>query len=743
LAIAESVRRPVFNSHTGMRGDGFALGANERAMPARLARRLLDLGGVIGVGTGVGELNDPRRIYYNAGNPLIDFRNGREQWTLDLRQPELQQTSPDGRFTNYRVTLRVGSDNVEGPNTVTASLLSRSAVLGTCVVVPRGRGAANHTVVTQTCSLPAPGRLLSDIDGLKLEHTAENCGVCTPDNVSIDEVILEVDGGAATGGWRTVLQRTGGNESEVVRLKAPGPASDPAFGSHYWVTRLLPRASDLAGRITGLRVRTFTNEDDLGGSAPGVVQVSLSGHREASRAQALVFAEGGAPAGTFTDGTLRFISGGEGQITRPDRAPGLSFGAVTLTAGAEESTEMVDAIVKLRRMAEAGTFTQPEVQMMLGLGGGALVTAGGAAAGWALADPLTATLAALVTAAIIESHDNWSSLVAIDAVIADAGGRTRETPFLVGYNPMQRIKGGQPSSTLFRDLPERIEAARLYAGLVANFALTTQEHVDWVGGEQLSMEVVFADGTLIRRALPSGYRMPIGKELRIVIPFDRLREGRELVRFRINARPPLLVRSIDLGLMKDPAASFAEAFADFDGLGAHPGQIGFGSDLSGFEALVPFSALNPGFDETLIPSECRGTVVAGECLEIPSIMPAERLLSELPPYAIDIERTAGRRDPARAIAARRVPASLGIGRVDEADPLTRPLDFRLTGLSTVGQLTELAVTAAHADRLRRGTRATLGPEIFSSVDGFVRAWESLDAGARDAPAPPPGAAICR
>ena len=227
----------------------------------------------------------------------------------------------------------------------------------------------------------------------------------------------------------------------------------------------------------------------------------------------------------------------------------------------------------------------------------------------------------------------------------------------------------------------------------------------------------------------------------MLIPFDMVRAGRELARFRIRGSGNVLVRSLDVGLMKDPATSFAEAFADFDGLGAHPGQIGFGSDLSGFEALTPFSAFNPGFDETRIPPTCAGTVVAGECRAPVPVAPVERVVTTLPPYFLDVARVAGRPDPARAIPGRGVPASLPMGRVD--GPATRLLDFRQSGLSTIGQLPELAVVAAQADRLRRGAAASLGREMFSSVDGLVRAWERLDDGAIDPPVPPPWFPLCR
>lgn len=719
LTRAETASMPVFNSHTGMRTDGFQPGANERAIAAGNARRLLDLGGIIGVGTGTGELNDPRRLYYNAGNPLIDFRNGRKVWSLDLRQPEIQQQTVPGRFTQYRVSIRIGSDNVATQNRMRATLLTRSGTaLPFCDVVPEGRGASNHEVVVTSCTLPA-ARSIAEVDGLKLEHTARNCFGCDPDNVNIDEVIVEANLIGDPRGMVTLVQRTGGHESEVVRLKARGPETDPAFASHFWTTRLLPRASDLGGTITALNVRSFTNEDDLGGSAPARIAYSLSGHRETTEADDILFAVAGASSGVFTNDTQNFRSGGEMVLSRTieDRAPELSFGAITLTVGPRPDGELLNKIVELRAAAEAGVFRTPEVRGAIGLTIGGLASAAPGIAAWAAADPITAGLSALIAWGLIESHDNWSSLVAIDAVINERG-RLRNTPLLVGYNPTQRIKGSQSASTLFRGLPERIEAERRYAGLVVNYTLTAQDGTKDIPGNSLQAEIVFSDGETRIISGPAAFKVGIGSEQRMIIPFDRLRPGRELRTFRLRAtRDTVLVRSLDIGLMTDPAESFAKAFADFDGLGAHSGQIGFGSDLSGFEPLVPFSIITDGFDPP----------------------PSGRA-----PYVINVERTAGRPDPARTISRRDVPASLGVARVIEGDTRTRLLDFRESGLSTAGQLPDLAVAAAQADRLRRGSAANLGSELFRSVDGLVRAWERLDAGARDGlPARPADARICR
>src|SRR5262249_51953469 len=102
LALAERLNCPVIDSHTDMRPDNYSAALpprdqkySERDIRASAARRVFALGGIVGLGTspghGRGEFEDPFRVYYNAGNPLIYLKEGHLQWQYDLRQQEAQK----------------------------------------------------------------------------------------------------------------------------------------------------------------------------------------------------------------------------------------------------------------------------------------------------------------------------------------------------------------------------------------------------------------------------------------------------------------------------------------------------------------------------------------------------------------------------------------------------------------------------------------------------------------------------
>lgn len=718
IALAETLQCPLVNSHTGVRTDEWELEATERSMRASDARKILDLGGVIGIGTGPGEYSHPRRIYYNSGNPLIDFRNGRSEWSLDLVQPEVRATMPDFTFTEFFVTLRIGRDDLRGSdaagsnslqvslgsttNTYGASLPDRFNAMARCTIPG---GIPGHTVRETRCVSDSP-LTFSRVNALKIESLGRFDSNYI-DNVAIDEVIVKVrpPGREPV----TLLQRTGGYHSEVAFLRGyravePFPA---IINSHYWITRLLPDASLFRDRrFSGVVVSTYTNEDDLGRSRPGVLTASLKGRGRSPNGGPLrlEFAPAGLAEFQNGGGMLPFPSGREGLLTLPDRAPDFSFGDITLTMGPEDRSllEMLD-ILKVN--ARDGNLDNPDIDEMLG---GALA--------------LTVFKASTTST----NYDNWSTYVALDLASRDVGGPTgimRYSPLLRGYNPMQRLKEAQNSSTLFRGLPERIEENRRYAGVVVSFSMTSQSagHVDQgdyiADGWGLQFEIEFADRSLQRVNPFGGVRLDWGKEYKAYLPFDMPRNGRDLKFFRVkivdpSPTRPYLIRSMDIGLASDPMESFAKAYARIDRLGTHTGQLGFGTDLSGFEALVPFSAFHPGTNSPTFTTD-----------------PATRVRTA-GTYTIDTERISGRPDPAR----RTHRAADGTVRspVITTVPLRRgavdgtPLDFRQRGLSTVGQLPELAVTAHAADVALRGTAANLGPEIFKSADAFVRAWERID-----------------
>ena len=255
--------------------------------------------------------------------------------------------------------------------------------------------------------------------------------------------------------------------------------------------------------------------------------------------------------------------------------------------------------------------------------------------------------------------------------------------------------------------------------------LTTQDGTESIPGNALTFEVEFADRRIMWNPAAHAGQIPIGSERRLFIPFDTLRRGEELVAFRVRATgaTPVLIRSLDIGLVKDPVATWTENFAAVQALGNHRGQIGFGTDISGFEALIPFSAVSANTTPPTVDEDCAGRTPGAPC---PGSLPTVPLppRPRTGPYSLDVELVAGRPDPARSNPALSVFDSLAMARVD-ADP-GRWLDFRESGLSTIGQLPDFAVAAANADAIRTGRPGTLGPDLFQSVDGLVRAWEILD-----------------
>ncbi|MDQ3287574.1 MAG: dipeptidase [Pseudomonadota bacterium] len=723
LAIAEAMNCPVVNSHTGMRADVFdasvpngGLG-NERAMRASDARRLLALGGVIGVGTGTGELDHPRRLYYNAGNPLIQFSGSRREWVLDLRQPETQQSFVNAPFREYRLTTRLGHDGLDPGNQLQARLLgprfeSRGGWTDTCVLNPGRTGHAPGTVLTSTCTLSDTGaRRLLDVDGLRLDHDgACSQDLCTGDNVDIDEVRLEalaLDGR----GWITLVQRTGGHEGEVTRLKgvgstelcrsAAGSVVSRDFGSHFWETRLLPAAGRLAN-MSGFQLQTFTNEDDLGASAPGAVTVGLSGHRSELRRE---FASGGIPEGTCVVAPIAFPSGREqpGTVT-----------ALRLSTGQQPTNSMLQILNAWRGGdVPAGVPAELSDQELDAIVGAAvpaaigLAVAGGTSAlGLAIADPVTTLTTGLGIWAIAElangAHDNWSSQVSVRAD-TPAGA----VPFLVNYNPVQRLKRDQPDSVLFRGLPERIDPNRMYAGVVVNYST-----VNNVEGNELEMSISFGDERLSWPVAEHG-GISGGSEMRTFLPFDRRRPGRSITRFALHSTTgaDVRIRSLDIGLVTDPVESWTQAVNQFSTLGDFPTQIAMGTDLSGFEPLIPFTAIAMGNLPPLLPD-----AGGGSTRPVPSPIPGIATPPRRPEpvrYVFDIETAAGRPDPARPLLD--LPTTLTMDSIEGR----RMLSIHQTGVSTVGQLPDLAFAASQVD-------PELGRNLFSSVDGFVRAWEKLD-----------------
>jgi microsomal dipeptidase-like Zn-dependent dipeptidase len=663
LEIAERLNCPVLNTHSGVRASTFTADASERSIREEELRRMFNLGGVLGLGTGPGHAwDEPQRFYYNAGNPLIELAGARTAWTLDLRQREVRSSIDDAPFSEYRVTLRIGNDNVEGGNRLTAALLNRRGnPVATCALNPGDAGVAGGAVLGPvTCRTDRPLQLL-DVQGMSISHTG-GCSrpFCTGDNVNIDEVRVEANVGAPRN-WLTVLQRTGGTEGEVVRLKGSilMTASEAAnvLNPQTWVTHILPTAAEF-GSVGSLRVATFTNEDDLGSSAPAAVKVELSGHRRSISRE--LGAGTGMPLGTLTEDAINFPSRRETHTT---------LQSVTLSVGRPD-TGLVDAFVAARRAAVSGVISPAHIDFALGLLGGVAVSS----VPIVVADPVSAGLGVLLSGLMSDAgidvfRDNWSTRLAVWA------GRT---PLLVGYTPTQRLTGQQPTSQIFRGLPRGIDGGTPYGGIVIDYMLKD----DLADGRSLVFEVLLSDGrTVYSRAAAPGAPIKGGKEWRTFVPFGQTTRGAQLLSLTVRSvGGPIRLRSLDLGIIRDPASDWALEYRRLAGIAPQPGQIALGTDLSGFEALIPFTSQNVG-------------------------------------YPIDTATIAGRADPARSRAG--VPASLNV----EVLAGGRQLNIKTEGIATVGQLPDFVFAAAESLDRERGV---VGPELFTSVDAFVRMWERLD-----------------
>lgn len=664
LGIAERLSCPVIYTHGELRPDHFEEGASERSLLEPQADKLFALGGVMGMGTGPGKPFDhPDRVYFNYGNPLIELAGSRNNWSFDLRQTEAQATFRNSGFTRWRTTVRIGQDNIEGGNPLTAALLdSAGRDIGSCSLNPGNHGVNAGTVLGPIECTLTTSRNLSDVRGVKLKHGA-SCGwPCSGDNVDIEELRVEALT-SDTRGWLTVLQRTGGREGEVVRLKGVGP--DPAsreataLGSNYYITNLLPRPTAM-GRIPALTIATYTNEDDLERSGAAVFNTELSGHRTSVEMDL----HGGRtiPNGTLTIDTLSLPTSSETIET---------LTTFKLSNGHPDA-DMLNKVIAIRAAAARGTINPMDLDFMIG----GLAAVIGSAAPTAMADPVSAGLGLIFSGLLADAgidplRDNWSTRVAIWA---------GPTPLLVGYLPTQRLKGGQGDATLFRGLPKGIQEGELYSGLIIDYMLRD----DLDNGSKLEFSVTFADGSRSTRRAGPGVKLSGGNEYRAYIPFDRQQAGRDITTFTVARTDgtDIRLRSLDLGVARDPMGEWGKHYLELAGRTRIPGQIALGTDLSGFEALLPFTAAP---------------------------------LS----YPFDIERVAGRTDPARSRLG--VPASLNVDTIEGR----RVLNVKTDGISTVGQLPDF-VASAHLLNDVAGNPKQVGPELFSSADAFVKSWEKLD-----------------
>lgn len=667
LDIAERLSCPVVYTHGDSRPDGFAVGASERSIRESELDRLFALGGVMGLGTGPGdEFDEPDRVYFNYGNPLIELAGSRNNWTFDLRQVEANATFRNSPFTRWRTTVRIGQDNVEGGNPLVATLMTSSgSEIGSCNLNPGNHGVNGGAVLGPIECTLSRSHNIADVRAVKLKHSGGCNFPCTGDNVDIEELRVEALTGDARG-WLTLVQRTGGREGEVVRLK--GAMSLPsridsqvreALASEFYVTHLLPRPRTIS-TISSLRIATFTNEDDLLRSGAAVFSTDLSGHRTSVKID--LNGGGTMPSGTLSSDTLTLSSGRETLKT---------LTAFRLRNGHPDA-EMLNKIIAIRAAASRGAISPLDLDFMVG-GLAAII---GSAAPMAMADPVTAGLGLIFSGLLADAgidplRDNWSTRIAVWA---------NTTPLLVGYLPTQRLKGQQPDALLYRGLPDGIVEADLYSGIILDYILRD----DLDDGNKLEFSVSFADGSRYARRAARGVKLSGGKEYRAYIPFDRQQAGRDFASFSVSRTDgtDIRLRSLDIGVARDPMGKWGEEYLHLAARARVPGQIALGTDLSGFEALLPFTAAP---------------------------------LS----YPFNIETIAGRTDPARSALS--VPALLGADRLMGG----RVLSVKTDGISTVGQLPDF-VASAHLLNTSAAGSKRVGPELFSSADAYVKSWERLD-----------------
>lgn len=120
IELAENVHYPLLNSHTGLRDDlarstnettgCFIKGDTERAMTIQNAKRIRELGGVIGLGMAT----DPpgTTIFHQGGGPFVRFSGARN--AVEIKLPHNIPSGTIIRRLHFR--FRTGGDNLRGDN---------------------------------------------------------------------------------------------------------------------------------------------------------------------------------------------------------------------------------------------------------------------------------------------------------------------------------------------------------------------------------------------------------------------------------------------------------------------------------------------------------------------------------------------------------------------------------------------------------------------------------------------------
>ncbi|MGM9508688.1 DUF7452 domain-containing protein [Larkinella sp. GY13] len=193
LSLAEEFKYPVLNSHTGLR-DGDSTSYDERAMRNKDARRMVNLGGMLGMGTGGSyEENYKGTVFYQR---TVDHRfSGTDSvWKVSLNQSATPQLI---------VTIRTGGDNLRGNNdNAYAYIIRRDGTKTEFDLNQRGEWG-NNSLHSRTFVLPV-GINYSDIATFGIRTTL--AGGLGGDNWNLDQIKVEYLLGSSS---KILLERSG------------------------------------------------------------------------------------------------------------------------------------------------------------------------------------------------------------------------------------------------------------------------------------------------------------------------------------------------------------------------------------------------------------------------------------------------------------------------------------------------------------------------------------------------------
>ncbi len=240
LALAESFRYPLLDTHTDLR-DETEHGHSERDLKRSHARRVKELGGVLGLGT-IGDLG-PRTLVRAAGGPLVRLTGERRRWRHAVEVEE----DGDPTVARLEVVITTGDDDLRGGDDNVSALVTIGSREHT---FPLNKGKKWKDRETHTVTLPLPaGTRLSTLRGFGL-RTTFGSGLGS-DEWKVDRLLVRWSGD----GEGVLVQESG---SPFLHLRGDEPA---------WSQPLTPPAARLTPEtaLTALRVTITTGGDDLRG----------------------------------------------------------------------------------------------------------------------------------------------------------------------------------------------------------------------------------------------------------------------------------------------------------------------------------------------------------------------------------------------------------------------------------------------------------------------------------------------